>query len=91
MSSSVRGNATFSEARVESITPDGVWLFVLEEELFLSFSDYPELREARVSELHHVTLPSRDHLHWPDLDFDLEIDSLRHPERYPLVARRQGG
>ena len=25
---------------------------------------------------------------WPDLDVDLEIDSLRHPERYPLVIKR---
>ena len=23
-----------------------------------------------------------------DLDVDLEIDSLRHPERYPLVIKR---
>ena len=24
-------------------------------------------------------------IEWPDLDVDLEIESLRHPERYPLV------
>jgi hypothetical protein len=27
-------------------------------------------------------------IEWPDLDIDLEIDSLRHPERYPLVIKR---
>lgn len=25
---------------------------------------------------------------WPNLGVDLEIDSLRHPERYPLVIKR---
>lgn len=25
---------------------------------------------------------------WPDLDVDLEIDSLKHPERYPLIMKR---
>lgn len=27
-------------------------------------------------------------IEWPDLDVDLEIDSLQHPERYPLVIKR---
>ncbi|WP_420886735.1 DUF2442 domain-containing protein [Candidatus Kuenenia stuttgartensis] len=27
------------------------------------------------------------HLHWPDLDIDLEIDSLENPEKYPLVYK----
>jgi hypothetical protein len=34
-----------------------------------------------------VTLPSPHHLYWPDLDIDLAVDSLDHPERYPLVSR----
>ena len=25
---------------------------------------------------------------WPDLDVDLEIESLQHPERYPLIIKR---
>ena len=25
---------------------------------------------------------------WPDLDIDLEVESIRHPELYPLVSRR---
>jgi hypothetical protein len=27
-------------------------------------------------------------IEWPDLDVDLEIESLRHPERYPLIIKR---
>jgi hypothetical protein len=28
-----------------------------------------------------------EHLFWPDLDVDLAVDSIHHPERYPLVSR----
>jgi hypothetical protein len=27
------------------------------------------------------------HLHWVDLDVDLDLDSLEHPEHYPLKHR----
>jgi hypothetical protein len=28
-------------------------------------------------------------IHWPELDEDISVDSLRHPEAYPRVARIQ--
>ena len=34
-----------------------------------------------------VELHGRDHLYWPALDVDLELDSLDNPQRFPLVAR----
>jgi hypothetical protein len=36
-------------------------------------------------ELKHVTLCGA-HLHWQELDVDLEIDSFVHPERYPYIG-----
>jgi hypothetical protein len=26
-------------------------------------------------------------LHWPDLDIDLAVESIDHPERYPLISQ----
>lgn len=40
-----------------------------------------------MGKLLHVELPSKHHLYWPDLDIDLEIDSIVHPDRFPLVRR----
>ena len=34
------------------------------------------------AELTIVRLPSPHHLYWPDLDVDLAVDSLDHPDRY---------
>jgi hypothetical protein len=31
--------------------------------------------------------PTPDHLYWPDLDVDLSVESIRHPERFPLRAK----
>ena len=36
----------------------------------------------------NVQMSGPEAIEWPDLDVDLEIDSLRHPERYPLVIKR---
>jgi hypothetical protein len=36
-----------------------------------------------------VELPSPHHLYWPLLDVDLAVESLDHPERFPLVSRAQ--
>jgi hypothetical protein len=37
--------------------------------------------------VHNVRFLHGRHLHWPDLDVDLEVDALEHPERYPLAYR----
>jgi len=26
------------------------------------------------------------HLYWPDLDIDLTVESIEHPEKFPLIA-----
>jgi hypothetical protein len=37
----------------------------------------------------HVEFSSPDHLHWPDLDIDLSVGSLEHPEKFPLVSKKR--
>ncbi len=34
-----------------------------------------------------MTLPHPGHLYWPQLDVDLAVESVEHPQRYPLVSR----
>ena len=86
MKSAQRGRNT-SAVEVTNISPDGFWLLIGEQERFVSFQAFPWFREATIAALTHVELPSPHHLHWPDLDIDLAVDSLDHPERYPLLSR----
>ena len=34
-----------------------------------------------------VAVPSPHHLHWPELDIDLAVESLRHPAKFPLESK----
>jgi len=76
-----------SEAEVTNISRHGLWLLIDGRELFLPFSDFPWFGQAPVEAILRVERPMRGHLHWPDLDVDLSLDSIEHPERYPLKSR----
>ncbi|GAB7024915.1 hypothetical protein JCM15764A_01630 [Geotalea toluenoxydans] len=72
---------------VTNISTHGLWLLLNDEELFLPFDKFPWFQDAPVGKVVHVELPTPQHLYWPDLDVDLEVDSILHPERYPLVSK----
>ena len=88
MKSAALGRST-SPAEVTNVSPHGFWLFVDERELFVAFKDFPWFREASVREIANVQLPSSHHLYWPDLDVDLAVESIEHPEKFPLVSQVQ--
>ncbi len=79
--------ALTSPAEVTNISRHGFWLLVDDQELFLPFDEFPWFRTAAVEAILKVERPQPDHLYWPDLDVDLTLDSIEHPERYPLKAR----
>ncbi len=82
----MRGTAT-SAVEVTNISRHGFWLLVDDRELFLPFEKFPWFKKAAVGAILDVQRPHPDHLHWPQLDVDLTIDSIEFPERYPLEAR----
>ena len=84
---SARHGQSISAVEVTNVSPHGFWLLVEEREHFVPFKDFPWFRDASIAELMKVELPSPHHLYWPRLDVDLAVESLDHPERYPLVSR----
>jgi hypothetical protein len=88
MKSGALGKST-SQVEVTNVSVHGFWLFVGEQEHFVSFKDFPWFKDASIREITSVELPSAHHLYWPDLDVDLAVESLTHPERYPLVSQAQ--
>ena len=77
--------ASTSDVEVANIDKHGIWLFVNGAEYFLPYAEYPWFKDARVAEILAVELLHEDHLHWPALDVDLSLESLRDPDGYPLV------
>ena len=76
-----------SEVEVLNASVRGLWLYVAGKEYFLSYEEYPWFRTATIDAILNVQLLHERHLHWPDLDVDLEVDALEHPENHPLMFR----
>ncbi|MEK7868315.1 MAG: DUF2442 domain-containing protein [Candidatus Omnitrophota bacterium] len=71
---------------VENLTPFGIWIFVQGKEYFLNYQDFPYFKDQPIKFIQNIKLLHDFHLHWPDLDIDLEIDNLDNPEKYPLKS-----
>ncbi|MEO6172478.1 MAG: DUF2442 domain-containing protein [Arenimonas sp.] len=76
-----------SPVEITHVSQHGFWLLIADEELFLSFVDFPWFKAASIEQLSNLKLPSDNHLYWPALDIDLAIESIRNPSAFPLVAR----
>ena len=70
------------------INAQGIMISVLGHDYFLSYNRIPWMQDAPIRSVLNVRMSGSEAIEWPDLDVDLEIDSLQHPERYPLVIRR---
>ena len=84
MKSKIVGKNT-SQVEVLNISKHGFWLLVHHTEYFLPFSTFPWFRNANIASILNVELAHPHHLYWPDLDVDLEIESIESPEKYPLI------
>ena len=78
-----------SDAEVLNVSPHGFWLMVAGAEFFLGYDDFPWFRNATMNQLFNVELHHAEHLYWPELDVDLDLDRIAHPEKHPLVASEE--
>lgn len=76
-----------STAEVTNISKHGFWLLLDDRELFLAFERFPWFKQAAVDAILNLERPAPQHLRWPDLDIDLAVDSIEHPEHYPLESK----
>jgi hypothetical protein len=76
-----------SRASVKRITRTGIRVEVDGNSYFLRYAQFPWFRGANPQAVREVQLLGPDHLQWPVLDIDLSLESIRNPERYPLVSR----
>ena len=75
-----------SVVEVSMASAQGFWLLLDDEELYLPFAEFPWFKQATLEQMMVVERPSENHLYWPLLDIDLSVDSIRDPDRFPLIA-----
>ncbi len=85
MKSALRGRGT-SNVEVPNVSKHGFWMLVRARELFLPFEDFPWFEDVPILQLLNVQVLHSDHLYWPELDVDLSIEFIEHPEDFPLVS-----
>ena len=88
MQTTSKNNSANTSASVLMINAQGIMLSVLGNDFVVSYNLIPWMQDAPIRSVLNVQMSGPEAIEWPDLDVDLEIDSLRHPERYPLVIKR---
>jgi hypothetical protein len=86
MKSAKLGKRT-SDVEITNVSKHGFWLLIGAKERFVPFEQFPWFRDAPIGHLLNVELPSAHHLYWPDLDVDIAVESLDHPDRFPLIGK----
>ena len=86
MKSESTGTVT-SDIEVLNISPRGFWLWIDGREHFLGFEDFPWFKSATIEQICTIKQVSDDNLYWPELDVDLNMASIEHPEQFPLKAK----
>ena len=76
-----------SAAEVTHISKNGLWILLGDEELLVPFEHFPWFKKATVEQISDVNWPTPDHLHWPSLDIDLSVQSIRQPQDFPLTSQ----
>lgn len=76
-----------SGVEVTNVSPHGLWLLLDDREFFLAFTYFPWFAQATIRDLTQVERPSAHHLYWPNLDVDLAVEAIEHPEAFPLVSK----
>ena len=74
---------------ITSISALGFWLLVDDREYFVPFADYPAFKDATVAQIYNLQQLGPGQFHWPELNADIELDALQHPERFPLQFKAE--
>ena len=88
MQTTSKNNTSSTSVDVLMINEKGVMISVMGQDYFLSYNRVPWMRDATINEVLDVRMNGKNAIEWPKLEVDLEVESLRHPERYPLLIRR---
>ena len=78
-----------ANVRIERVASEGFWLKLGSEVLFVPFAGFPWFKDVLIAKLANVKRPQPHHLHWPDLDIDLAVESIRDPKKFPLIAKHR--
>ncbi len=75
------------DVEVTNISTHGLWILVGDKEYFLPYEQFPWFKDKTINDIIKVESFGEGHLYWKNLDVDLSVEMIEHPERFPLQAR----
>ncbi|MFQ5850906.1 MAG: DUF2442 domain-containing protein [Candidatus Binatia bacterium] len=75
--------------KVTNVSSHGIWLIAHGQELFMPYEEFPWFKDAPIGKIFKVEELTSGHFYWPELDIDLTMKIIEHPERFPLKAKTQ--
>ncbi len=84
----LNGKNTFRN-EITNVSSQGFWLLADDREYFVPFADYPVFQSATITQVFNMRRIAPGQYHWPDLDADVELEALEHPEHFPLIWREK--
>ena len=88
MKQNLKTNGMNIFVKVLSITSNHVVLLLNEEKYLIPLARVPQFYNAKIEDVFDVRMNGGDEIRWDNLDIDLDIESLKYPEKYPLIARQ---
>ena len=73
-----------SKAEILNLTRHGMWILAHEKEFYIPFDRFPWFIHASIEQIYTFEFFHGHHLHWPVLDVDIDLESITHPDAYPL-------
>ena len=88
MKQNLTTNGLNTSVKVHAIVSNGITVEAFNNVYFLPYSKNPWFINASVSDVFNISPVGNIGIRWEALDVDLAIESLVHPEKYPLVMKR---
>jgi hypothetical protein len=85
MSLPARGIST-SKVEITHVSSHGIWILNDDQELFMSYEEFPWFKDQPLKNILYVQEQSPGHFYWPEMDIDLTVEIIKHPERFPLKS-----
>jgi hypothetical protein len=87
MQRNLKTNGTNTSVKVLAIVANGITIEAQGNTYFLPYTTNPWFENAKVSDVFNVEPVGKKGIRWNALDVDLAIESIIHPEKYPLIAK----
>lgn len=81
---SLKNGTNTLEYEITNIERFGIWLLADNKEYYIKFEDYPAFKKASIDQILNIQRISPTQFRWPDIDEDIELEALEHPEKYIL-------